>query len=40
MLDGGPFESSGEDYLKTIAVVEACYKSAATGQAESCTPSA
>lgn len=28
-FDGTPFESSGEDYLKTLQVVEACYESAA-----------
>jgi D-apiose dehydrogenase len=32
MLDGGPFESSGEDYLKSTALMEACYRSAATNQ--------
>lgn len=32
MLDGAPFESTGEDYLQTTALVEACYRSAATGQ--------
>ena len=32
MLDGQPFESSGEDYLKTIDVVEACYVSQNKGQ--------
>jgi predicted dehydrogenase len=31
MLDGGPFETSGEDYLQTLAVQEAVYESAATG---------
>ena len=31
MLDGGPFGSTGEDYLKTTALVEACYRSHATG---------
>ena len=31
MLDGGAFESTGEDYLKTTALVEACYQSHATG---------
>jgi hypothetical protein len=31
-LLGAPFESSGEDYLRTVKVVEACYASAATGQ--------
>lgn len=28
MLDGAPFESTGEDYLRTVALVEACYLSA------------
>ena len=28
----GPFENTGEDYLKTIQLVEACYLSAKTGQ--------
>lgn len=31
-LSGGEFESSGPDYLKTLAVVEAIYESAATRQ--------
>jgi predicted dehydrogenase len=31
MLDGGPFETNGEDYLQTLAVQEAVYESAATG---------
>ncbi len=31
-LSGDPFESSGEDYLKTIKVVEACYASAAADE--------
>ena len=34
MQSGEPFESAGEDYLKTIALVEACYRSNATGQVE------
>ena len=29
-LDGGAFESSGEDYLRTVRAVEACYESART----------
>lgn len=33
MLDGGNFESTGEDYLKTLAVVEAVYASAESGEA-------
>lgn len=32
MRSGAPFESSGDDYLKTIEVVEAAYESAATGE--------
>jgi len=32
MLDGAPFESTGEDYLKSTALMEACYRSHATGQ--------
>jgi predicted dehydrogenase len=32
MLDGEPFESTGEDYLRTVALVEACYRSAAEGE--------
>lgn len=31
-LKGAPFESGGEDYLKTLRVVEACYESAALDQ--------
>jgi predicted dehydrogenase len=31
MLDRSPFETSGEDYLRTLAVQEAVYESAATG---------
>jgi hypothetical protein len=30
MLDGKPFETSGEEYLKTLAVQEAVYQSAET----------
>ena len=33
MIDGAPFESTGEDYLKSTALMEACYESNATGQA-------
>jgi len=29
LLDGGPFETAGREYLKTLAVVEALYESAA-----------
>jgi len=32
LLSGDPFESTGEDYLKTLKVVEACYESAQSGQ--------
>jgi len=32
MLNDLPFESTGDDYLKTIALVEACYESNAAGQ--------
>jgi predicted dehydrogenase len=32
MADGAPFESTGEDYLKSTALMEACYRSHATGQ--------
>ena len=31
-VSGAPFESTGEDYLKTIKIVEACYDSADQGQ--------
>jgi D-apiose dehydrogenase len=34
MRDGQPFESTGEDYLRTVALVEACYHSHATGQVQ------
>jgi len=34
MADGAPFESTGEDYLKTIALVGACYRSQESGQVE------
>lgn len=32
MLSGAAFESTGEDYLKTLAVVDAVYESAARGE--------
>jgi predicted dehydrogenase len=32
MQSGAPFESSGEDYLKTLQVVEAVYESAQSGE--------
>ncbi len=38
MRDGAPFESTGEDYLKSTALMEACYRSQATGQAVDLIP--
>jgi predicted dehydrogenase len=32
MRDGAEFEANGEDYLKTLAVVEAVYESARRGE--------
>ena len=32
MIDGAPFENTGEDYLKSTALMEACYKSHTSGQ--------
>ncbi len=32
MIDGAPFENTGDDYLKSTALMEACYRSHATGQ--------
>jgi predicted dehydrogenase len=32
MTSGAPFENTGEDYLKSTALMEACYHSHATGQ--------
>jgi len=32
MREGREFESNGEDYLKTLAVVDAVYESAARGE--------
>ncbi len=32
MRDGVPFENTGDDYLKSTALMEACYRSHATGQ--------
>jgi predicted dehydrogenase len=32
MLSGQEFESTGEDYLRNVRLVEACYESAATGR--------
>lgn len=32
MYSGGPFESTGEDYLRTVRVMEAAYESAASEQ--------
>ena len=37
MLDGAPFENTGEDYLKSTALMEACYRSHATGRVERIT---
>jgi D-apiose dehydrogenase len=34
LADGAPFETSGQDYLRTLAVQEAVYASAASGQTE------
>jgi D-apiose dehydrogenase len=34
MLSGREFESTGDDYLKTVALVEACYRSAAGNRVE------
>jgi predicted dehydrogenase len=39
MLDGKPFETSGEDYLRTLIVQEAVYQSAETGQPVAVKPS-
>ena len=38
MLDGAPFESTGEDYLKSTALMEACYRSHATRQVVTLSP--
>ena len=32
MADGAPFENTGDDYLKSTALMEACYRSQASGQ--------
>ncbi|MBL9192929.1 MAG: Gfo/Idh/MocA family oxidoreductase [Opitutaceae bacterium] len=40
LLAGTPFESSGEDYLKTIALVEACYRSHLEGRVIHLSPPA
>jgi hypothetical protein len=32
MMSGGPFENTGEDYLKSTALMEACYRSQASNQ--------
>ncbi len=37
LLDGEPFETSGDDYLRTLCVQEAIYESAAKGQPVSLT---
>jgi predicted dehydrogenase len=34
MASGAPFENTGDDYLKSTALMEACYRSHATGQVE------
>lgn len=38
LLDGGKFESTGEDYLRTTALVEACYRSHTSGAVVSPEP--
>jgi predicted dehydrogenase len=38
LRDGREFESTGEDYLKSVALVEACYRSAASHTVERITP--
>ena len=38
VLNDSPFESTGEDYLKTVALVEAAYRSATNNQVETITP--
>lgn len=38
MRDGQPFESTGDDYLKSTALMEACYRSHATGQVVAIAP--
>jgi D-apiose dehydrogenase len=38
MLSGREFESTGDDYLKTVALVEACYRSAAEGAVVNINP--
>jgi predicted dehydrogenase len=39
MIDGAPFENTGEDYLKSTALMEACYQSHATGGVVAIEPS-
>jgi predicted dehydrogenase len=39
LLDGRPFETGGEDYLRTLAVQEAVYESAETGRPAEVGPS-
>jgi hypothetical protein len=34
LADGAPFETSGEDYLRTLAVQDAVYASTASGRME------
>ncbi len=38
LLAATPFESTGEDYLKTVALVEAAYRSHHSGQVETLSP--
>jgi predicted dehydrogenase len=38
LLTGAEFESNGDDYLKTLAVVDAIYESAATRQCVAVKP--
>jgi predicted dehydrogenase len=38
LLDGVPFETNGEDYLKTLAVQDAVYRAAASGQTITINP--
>jgi predicted dehydrogenase len=39
VLNDTPFESTGEDYLKTVALVEAAYRSAQSNQVENLSAS-
>ncbi len=40
LIEGKLFETNGREYLKTLEVVEACYRSAASGQPEEIVPAA